>query len=74
MAMTITAGNEMKLSINNITPTVESRSKTIRYINPLATNSVDKNLTALARDLFANSQNTYKTTKGSIDLGYLSET
>ena len=73
MAITITAGQEMKLSVQTVDPSVNSRAKTIRYINPMATNSVDKKLTGLARDLFKNSQNTYKATKGSIDLGYLEE-
>ena len=73
MAIAITTGQEMKLSINTVDPLVNSRSKTIRYVNPLAPNSVDAKLTALARDLMANSQNTYKTTKASIDLGYLDE-
>lgn len=71
--ISLTTGQELKLSVQNVDTTVTTKSKTIRYLNPLATNSVDKNLTALARDLFANSQNTYKTTRGTIDIGYLSE-
>lgn len=74
MALSITTGQEMKLTIQSVDPTVNSRSKTIRYIDPLASNTTDINCTSLARDLFANSQNTYKATKGTIDLGYLNET
>lgn len=73
MAMSITTGQEMKITVQSVDPVVNSRSKTIRYIDPLAANSVDAKLTNLARDLFANSQNTYKATKGTIELGYLSE-
>lgn len=73
MAIVLTTGQEMKLSINSVDPLINSRSKTIRYVNPLASNSVDTNLTALARDLMSNSKNSYKSTKGSIDLGYLNE-
>ena len=74
MAMAITTGQEMKLTVQSVDTMVNSRSKTIRYIDPLATNAVDAKLTGLAKDLFANSQNTYKATKGTIELGYLSET
>lgn len=74
MAVAVTSGQEMKLTVQSVDPVVNSRSKTIRYIDPLATNTTDANCTALARDLFASSQNTYKATKGTIDLGYLSET
>ena len=74
MAMAITTGQEMKLTVQSVDSTVNSRSKTIRYIDPLATNSTDVNLTGLAKDLFASSDNTYKATKGTIELGYLSET
>lgn len=74
MAMTITTGQEMKLTVQSVDPTVNSRSKTIRYIDPLAANSTDVKLTGLAKDLFASSTNTYKATKGTIELGYLSET
>lgn len=73
MAVSLTTGQEMKLTVQSVDPTVNSRSKTIRYVNPLATNTTDLNCTALARDLFASSQNTYKATKGSIELGYLDE-
>lgn len=73
MAVSITAGQEMKLTIQSVDPVVNSRSKTLRYIDPLATNTTDKNCTALARDLFASSLNTYKATKASIELGYLNE-
>lgn len=74
MAVAITTGQEMKLTVQSVDPTVNSRSKTIRQLDPMATNTTDKNCTALARDLFASSLNTYKATKGTIELGYLSET
>ena len=74
MAVAVSTGQEMKLTIQSVDPVVNSRSKTVRYIDPLATNTTDLNCTALARDLFASSQNTYKATKGTIDLGYLNET
>ena len=74
MALTITTGQELKLTVQSVNPAVVTRSKTIRYVNPLATNAVDANLTNLARDLFASSKNTYKATKGTIEMGYLSET
>lgn len=70
----ITTGQELKLTVQSVDPSVNSRNKTLRYFNPLATKSVDANLTALARDLFANSDNTYKATKGIVELGYLNET
>ena len=73
MAMSITAGQEMKISVNSVTPEIKSKSKSIRYLDPNAEKSIDTNLTALARDLFANSQNVYKSTSGSIELGVLSE-
>lgn len=71
--ISLTTGQELKLSVQNVDTTVTSKNKSIRYLNPLAANSVDKNLTGLARDLFANSQNTYKSTRGTIDIGYLNE-
>ena len=74
MAVSITTGQEMKLSVQSVDQFVNSRTKTIRQIDPLAANSVDAKLTNLARDLFANSTNTYKATKGTIELGYLNET
>lgn len=73
MAVSITAGQEMKLSVLSTDALVNSRTKSIRYVDPLATNSTDANLTGLAKDLYGNSQNTYKATKGTIDLGYLAE-
>ena len=73
MAVAIGTVQEMKLTVQSVDPVVNSRSKTIRYIDPLASNTTDVNCTALARDLFASSQNTYKATKGTIDLGYLNE-
>lgn len=70
----ITTGQEMKLSVLSTDTLVNSKTKSIRYVDPLAGNSTDANLTALARDLYKNSTNTYKATKGTIELGYLSET
>ena len=73
MAMAITSGQEMKMTIKS-TDTSGSRNKTIRYIDPLAANTTDVKVTGLAKDLMANSQNTYTATSGSIELGILSET
>ena len=72
MAMSITAGQEMKMTVKSLDSS-GSRNKTIRYLDPLATNTVDVNVTSLAKDLFANSTNTYSATSGSIELGVLSE-
>lgn len=71
--ISLTTGQEMKIAVNSVDPLINSKNKTIRYIDPAASKSIGKNLTALARDLFANSQNAYKSTKGTIDLGILSE-
>lgn len=73
MAMTITAGQEMKMTIKSADSS-GNRNKTIRYLDPLAANTVDVKVTGLARDLMANSQNVYTATSGSIELGILSET
>ena len=72
MAMTISSGQEMKMTIKSADSS-GNRNKTIRYIDPLATNTVDAKVTGLARALMANSQNTYTATSGSIELGILSE-
>lgn len=72
--ISLTTGQEMKISVNSVDTSINSRKKTIRYLDPLATNSIDTKLTSLAKDLFANSQNSYKSTSGSIELGILSET
>lgn len=73
MAMNISNGQEMKISISSVDPGINTRKKTIRYFDPKAAKSIDANLTALTRDLMANSQNTYKYTEGTIDFGILSE-
>lgn len=70
----ITDGQEMKISVNSVDPLIVAKNKTIRYVDPNAVNTVDVKVTGLARDLMANSQNTYKYTKGTIDLGVFSET
>lgn len=72
--ITLNAGQELKLSINSVDTLLNSKSKTVRYLDPAAAKSTDVNLTSLTRDLFASSQNTYKFTKGTIDLGVFSET
>ena len=72
MAMTISSGNEMKMTIKS-SDTSGSRNKTIRYVDPLATNTIDAKVTGLARDLMANSQNIYSATTASIELGILNE-
>ena len=73
MAMAITSGQEMKMTIKSAASS-GNRNKTIRYIDPLAANTVDVKVTGLAKDLMASSQNTYTATSGSIELGILSET
>lgn len=71
--LSIEPGQELQLSIQSIDQNVNSRTKSLRYVNPLAAKCTEKNLTGLARLLFAASTNTYKATKGSINLGYLAE-
>ena len=56
--ISLTTGQEMKISVASVDTLINSKNKTIRYIDPAAAKSVDANLTALARDLFSNSQNT----------------
>lgn len=71
--MAITAGQEMKMTIKSADSS-GNRNKTIRYVDPLAVNTVDVKVTGLAKDLMASSQNVYTATSGSIELGILSET
>lgn len=73
MAMSIASGQEMKMTIKSADSS-GNRNKTIRYLDPLAANTIDVNVTSLARDLMASSQNTYTATSGSIELGILNET
>lgn len=70
--ITIEAGQEMKLSVQSLDD-VENKTKSIRYINPMAANSTEKKITDLVKALYSNSKNTYKATRASIDLGILSE-
>lgn len=70
----ILAGQEMKINVSSVDTAIKSRNKTIRFCNPLAENSIDAKVTGLAKDLFSNSQNSYKSTSGKIELGILSET
>lgn len=72
MAMSIQTGNEMKMTIKS-TDTGGNKNKTIRYLDPLANNTIDQKVTGLARDLMASSTDTYSATTGSIELGILSE-
>lgn len=71
--MTIQTGNEMKMTIKSAGIS-GNKNKTIRYVDPLATNTVDAKVTGLAKDLMANSQDSYTATTGSIEFGILSET
>lgn len=71
--ISIGTGQEMKMTIKS-TGTSGNKNKTIRYLDPLATNATDQKITSLARDLMLNSQDTYTATTGSIELGYLDET
>lgn len=72
MAMAIAAGQEMKMTIKSADSS-GNRNKTIRYVDPLAENTVDVKVTGLAKDLMANSQNVYTATSAAIELGILSE-
>lgn len=72
MAMNIQAGNEMKMTIKS-SDSSGNKNKTIRYLDPLATNTVDQKVTGLARDLMASSTDIYAATSGSIELGILNE-
>lgn len=72
MAMQIQSGQEMKMTIKSA-DTSGNKNKTIRYLNPLATNTTDQNVTKLARDLMASSKDSYISTSGSIELGILEE-
>lgn len=72
MAMEITEGQEMKMTIKSAGLS-GSKNKTVRYLDPLAENTVDANVTGLARDLMSNSQDTYTATSASIELGILNE-
>ena len=51
MAMAITSGQEMKMTIKS-TDTSGSRNKTIRYIDPLAANTTDVKVTVLPKTLW----------------------
>lgn len=72
MAMSIESGQEMKMTIQSAA-SEGSRSKTIRYVDPLAANTTSVKVTSLAKDLMANSQNTYTATKGTLEFGILNE-
>lgn len=72
MAMVLQAGQEMKMTIKS-TDTGGNKNKTIRYLDPMATNTIDQKVTGLAKAFMANSQDTYTATTGSIELGYLNE-
>lgn len=43
--ISLTTGQEMKISVNSVDTSINSRKKTIRYLDPLATNSIDTKLT-----------------------------
>lgn len=72
MAMVLEAGQEMKMTIKSA-GSDGNKNKTIRYLNPLAEKTTDKNVTSLAKDLMASSQDSYISTSGSIELGILEE-
>ena len=72
MAIQIQSGQEMKMTIKSA-DTSGNKNKTIRYLNPLATNTTDQNVTRLAKDLMASSKDSYISTSGSVELGILEE-
>lgn len=72
MAISIGTGQEMKISIKSA-GIDGNKQKTIRYVNPLAANTSEVNLTALARALQQNSTDPYVSTSGNVDIGILSE-
>ena len=72
MAMAITAGQEMKVSVKSV-GTDGNKSRTIRYIDPLSGNTTDQNVTGLVKKFMASSKDTYVSTSGSIELGILEE-
>lgn len=71
MAISISSGQEMKMTIKSSGDSGTSR--TIRYLNPLATNATEQNITGLAKKFLASSKNSYVSTSGSIELGILEE-
>lgn len=72
MAISITSGQEMKVSVKS-TGTDGNKSRTIRYIDPLAERTNDTNITGLVKLFMASSADTYVSTSGSIELGILEE-
>lgn len=72
MSMAIAAGQEMKVSVKSA-GTDGNKSRTIRYIDPLAGNTSDQNVTGLVKKFMASSKDTYISTSGSIELGILEE-
>lgn len=72
MAMAIAAGQEMKVSVKSA-GTDGNKSRTIRYIDPLGTNTNDNSVTSMVKMFMANSKDTYVSTSGSIELGILEE-
>lgn len=72
MAIILEAGQEMKITIKSA-GSEGNKNKTIRFLNPMATNTTDQNVTRLAKDLMASSKDSYISTSGSIELGILEE-
>lgn len=72
MAMTLQAGQEMKVTIKS-SDLSGNKNKTVRYLDPLAAKSTDQNITTLMRAFMASSTDNYISTSGSIELGILEE-
>lgn len=72
MAMSIENGQEMKMTIRSASIS-GTKNKTIRYLDPLETNTTNKSVTNLAKDLMSLSTDSYAQTTGAIELGILDE-
>lgn len=71
--ISIVAGQEMKATINSTNASGISRTKTLRYINPMSETATEANITSLVRTLMNCTTNNYISTRGTIDIGILSE-
>lgn len=72
MAISITSGQEMKITIKS-SGSDGNKSRTIRCINPLADKTTEAHVSGFAKQLMKSSTDSYLSTSGSIDLGILEE-
>lgn len=72
MAMSIENGQEMKMTIKSAGIS-GTKNKTIRYLDPLESNTTNTSVTNLAKDLMSLSTDSYAQTTGTIELGILDE-